>query len=127
MPRVRSSLPLQVLSWTLATPSPPVKKATRKGRLFQFSGFPLQHLGAIHVDAVTLDLPGDCDVVPFMPLQRFRIAHRQNLLILVGDNDHLRAFSDALFRAFRGAFMRSLYAALGITDPTIDGRRIACE
>ena len=62
-----------------------------------------------------------------MPLQRIWILHGQNLLILVRDDNQLRAFSEAFLGAFRGAFMSSLYAALGIADPAVDGRRIACE
>src|SRR6266446_10787861 len=100
---------------------PRKEKGDHIGRPFlSLSGLTLKHLGAIHVDAVTLDLPGDRHVMPLMPLQRFRIADRENLLILVGHNDHLRAFSDALLGAFRGAFMRSFYAALGIADPSVD-------
>ena len=106
----------QYSSWALAL-ARQTKRAATWAALFNFAHVS-KHLRAIHLDAVTLDLTGDCHMVSFMSLQRFRIAHRQHLLILVGDNDHLGAGIETFLGAFRSAFVGAFNAALGIaTQP----------
>jgi len=61
--------------------------------LLHYSKFKLQHLGAIHVDALTSTLPVTATWCPSCPFSASGVLHHQNLLILVGNHTMLAPVS----------------------------------
>jgi thiazole synthase len=87
----------------------------------RFTVYALQHLDAVNVDLVAVDVSSYGNVMPVVILEGIGIVHRQDLLVAVGNDDCTGAGSDALFRACFSACISSLNSTLGIANPAVHG------
>src|SRR3984893_6313078 len=85
----------------------------------------LEHLDAIDVDLIAVNVPGHGNVMSFVTLEGIGIVHRQNLLVSVSNDDCAGAGCDALLCASLRTRIRSFNAALRLADPAVHGLGIA--
>ena len=85
----------------------------------------LEHLDAVHVNLVAVDVSGHGNVMSVVILEGIGIVHRQDLLVLVGNDDRAGAGFDAFLGACFRARVGSLNATLGVADPAVHGLGIA--
>src|SRR5208282_4853177 len=99
--------------------------ATRPPALQLLEWLALEHRDAVNVDRVPFNVSGHGNVMSIVLLEGVGIVHRQDLLVLVGNDDWLGAGCDALFRACLRARVGSLNATLRVANPAVHGLGIA--
>jgi hypothetical protein len=86
---------------------------------------PSDHLQAINVDLIPIDMAGHGNVMSLVTFKSIGIIHRQYLLVFVGNNNWAGTLFDALLRACGMVRASPLDATLGIANPAVNGLGIA--
>src|ERR1700687_1699581 len=114
--------------WTGETPVATRAKhrAAARAALFASVGIVgLEHLEAVNVDLVAVDVAGHGNVMPLVTLEGLGIVHRQNFLVSVGNKHCFFTGCDALLCACLRTRVGSLNAAFRIADPAVHSLGIA--
>src|SRR5580704_14032042 len=83
------------------------------------------HLRAVHVNGIAFHFASHGNVMAYVILERIRVVDGQDLLVLVGHDDHLRAGCQTLFGAGLSLIVRTLGAAFVVADPSVDGHALS--
>ena len=101
-------------------------RAATRAALFASAEFVrLKHLDAVNVDLVAVDVSGHGNMMSIVLLKGIGIVHRQNLLVLVGNNLRAGAAFNALLSASVIFRVVSLNASLGVAHPAVHRLGIA--
>src|ERR1039458_6473058 len=92
-----------------------------------WNGCALEHRDAFDVNRVPFNVSGHGNVMSIVLLEGVGIVHRQDLLVLVGNDDWLGAGFDALLRARIPGRVSLLAATLGFDGPAGHGLRIGVK
>jgi hypothetical protein len=88
-----------------------------------------EHGYFVHVKVIAIKLAVDGDVMTFVTLKSILIVYCIDMLILIGNDDELRAVGFAFLGAFNVAKHLGIRGTLGINDPAanvIVGSGAAC-
>src|SRR5579862_3290906 len=87
----------------------------------------LHHFDAVDVDHVSRNCAGDGDMMAFVSSEFVGVVDGKDLVIAIGDDDHLLPGADALLGTGNVLIVGALGAALGVADVSVDGGHIGGE